>query len=306
MATVLITGTSKGIGLATALKLARAGHTVYATMRDAKRAAQLSEEYVPERLPVHFLVMDVDSDESVAAAIAAIHADAGNIDVLVNNAGLGPIGSVEEMPLAAIRAVMETNYFGVIRCIKAVLPHMRERRSGCIINISSVSGRVTTSPLGPYSATKHALEAISEALAQEVKAFNIRVAIVEPGIIDTPMAHGIGVPLPATIYPQQRRMAAYFDARLRHSATDPQVVAEKIQSIIESGTWILRHPAGAGAEQSIEGRKATSDEDYIALQAADDDTWYRIMEERTGLSIRPKDLPQRLKPHLPPGRLRHG
>lgn len=287
MATVLITGTSKGIGLSTALTLARAGHAVYATMRSADRVAQLSEEYVPEGLPIHFSVMDVDSDESVATGIANIYAEAGNIDVLVNNAGLGLIGSVEEMPLAIFRQVMETNYFGAIRCIKAVLPHMRERRSGCIINVSSVAGRVTTSPLGPYSATKHALEAISEALAQEVKAFNVRVAIVEPGIIETPMTHGIGASRPATLYPQERRMAAYFAARLRNG-TQPLVVAEKIQSIIESGTWILRHPVG-GAEHSIEGRKATSDEDYIALQAADDDTWYSIMEERTGLTIRPKD-----------------
>ncbi len=287
MATVLVTGTSKGIGLTTALALARAGHTVYATLRSAERAVQLSEEYVPEGLPIHFSVMDVDSDASVAKGIADIYAEAGFIDVLVNNAGLGLVGSVEEMPLSTIRELMETNYFGAIRCIKAVLPHMRERRSGCIINVSSVSGRVTTSPLGAYSATKHALEAISEALAQEVKAFNIRVAIVEPGIIDTPMTQKIGLPLPATIYPQERRMAAYFAARLRNG-TDPLAVAEKIQSIIESGTWTLRHPVGPGAEQSIEGRKTTTDEDYIALQSADDNTWYSIMEERTGLTIRPK------------------
>jgi NAD(P)-dependent dehydrogenase (short-subunit alcohol dehydrogenase family) len=287
MATVLITGTSKGIGLVTALTLARAGHAVYATLRSETRAAELNEECAQANLPVSFSVMDVDSDESVLAAIDAIYKAAGPIDVLVNNAGIERNGSIEELPLAAFREVMETNYFGVLRCTKAVLPHMRARRSGCIINISSVAGRVSTSPLGPYAATKYAIEAISEALAQEMKAFNVRVAIVEPGIIDTPMANGIGLPMPTSRYPQQRRMANYFAARLRQG-TDPMVVAEKIQSIIESGTWILRHPVGPGAESSIEGRNATSDEDYIALQAADDNTWYNIMEERTGLSIRPK------------------
>jgi NAD(P)-dependent dehydrogenase (short-subunit alcohol dehydrogenase family) len=288
MATVLVTGTSKGIGLVTALTLARAGHAVYATVRSATRAAELTEKCAQASLPISFSVMDVDSDESVLAAIDAIYKQAGPIDVLVNNAGIERNGAIEELPIAAFREVMETNYFGVLRCIKAVLPHMRARRKGCIINISSVAGRVTTSPLGPYAATKHAVEAISEALAQEMKAFNVRVAIVEPGIIDTSMANGIGLPVPPSRYPQQRRMAAYFAARLRHG-TDPLVVAEKIQSIIESGTCILRHPVGPGAEQSIEGRKTITDEDYIALQAAEDDTWYSIMEERTGLQIRPKN-----------------
>jgi len=287
MATVLVTGTSKGIGLVTALTLARAGHAVYATLRSATRAAELNEQCAQASLSLTFSVMDVNSDESVLASVDAVHRAAGPIDVLVNNAGIERNGAVEDLPLAAFREVMETNYFGVLRCIKAVLPHMRARRSGCIINISSVAGRVTTSPLGPYAASKYALESISEALAQEVKAFNVRVAIVEPGIIDTPMTHEIGTPAPPSRYPQQRRMARYFAARLRNG-TDPTVVAEKIQSIIESGTWILRHPVGPGAEASIEGRRATTDEDYIALQAADDDTWYSVMEERTGLPIRPK------------------
>ena len=108
--------------------------------------------------------------------------------MLVNNAGVERSGSVEELPLAEIRAVMETNYFGALRCIQAVVPHMRQRRNGCIINIASVAGRIANSPLGCYAASKFALEAISEALGQEMKTFNVRVAIVEPGIIDTPMA----------------------------------------------------------------------------------------------------------------------
>ena len=128
----------------------------------------------------------------------------GPIDVLVNNAGIDRSGSVEELPLADFRAVMETNYFGVIRCIQAVLPAMRQRRSGCIINVSSVAGHISSAPLAPYSASKFALEALSESLAQEVKPFNVRVAIVKPGIIDTPMARHIGVALGASPYPQQR------------------------------------------------------------------------------------------------------
>jgi len=288
LSTVLITGTSKGIGLATALTLARGGHTVYATMRNVDRAAELAEEAATDLLPIHYSVMDVDSDESVATAIAAIYETAGPIDVLVNNAGVERNGSIEELAMDDFRAVMETNYFGAIRCAKAVIPHMRERRSGLIVNITSVAGRVSTSPLGPYAASKFALEALSEALAQEMKTFGVRVAIVEPGIIDTPMAHGIETPLPASLYPQQRRMAAYFAAALK-TPTPPSLVAEKIQSIIESGTWQLRHPVGPGAEPLLESRKATSDEDYIAFHGLpDDDAWYAIMEQRTGMVLRPK------------------
>jgi len=290
LATVLITGTSKGIGLATALTLARAGHTVYATMRSADRAAELAEEAAKELLPIHYSVMDVDSDESVASAIAAIQQAAGPLDVLVNNAGVERNGSIEELSMGDFRAVMETNYFGAIRCDKAVIPHMRQRRSGLIVNITSVAGRVSTSPLGPYAASKFALEALSEALAQEMKTFGVRVAIVEPGVIDTPMAQGITDrygPERASLYPQRARMAAYFAAALK-TPTPPSLVAEKIQSIIESGTWQLRHPVGPGAEPLLESRKATSDEDYVAFHGmADDDAWYTAMEQRTGMVLRP-------------------
>ena len=287
MATVLITGASKGIGHITALTLGRAGHTVYATMRNPARARELAAEFDQLKLPIHVSVMDVDSDDSVSDAVAAIHLAAGDIDVLVNNAGVERNGSIEELSMADIRATMETNYFGAIRCIKAVVPHMRKRRNGCIINVTSVAGRVATSPLGVYAASKHALEALSEALAQEMKSFNVRVAIVEPGIIDTPMAREIEEPAPDSPYPHRRRYGHFFTARLRN-APPPTVVAEIIQSIIESGTWQLRHPAGPDAQPLLDRRKATTDEDYIAIHSADDDTWYTRMEQATGLSIRPR------------------
>lgn len=285
MATVLITGTSKGIGYSTALTLARAGHTVYATLRNPDRAKELTAEFAQQSLPIHVSIMDVNSDDSVADAVAAIYQAAGNIDVLVNNAGVERNGSTEDLSMDDIRSVMETNYFGAVRCIKAVLPHMRKGRNGCIVNVTSVAGRVSTSPLGAYAASKFALEALSESLAQEMKSFNVRVAIVEPGIIDTQMAHGIEQPLPESVYPQQRRMAAYFAAALQ-TPRSPLLVAEKIQSIIESGTWQLRHPVGPGAQELLDRRLATADEDYIALQALDDDTWYSIMEQSTGMVIR--------------------
>src|SRR5882724_978091 len=142
MASVLITGTSTGIGLATALALGRSGHKVYATMRNPSRAPELGAKAAEEKLPIKISVMDVDSDSSVATGIANILKDAGPIDVLVNNAGVERNGSIEELPMADFKAVMETNYFGAIRCIKALVPDMRQRKSGCIINVTSVAGRI--------------------------------------------------------------------------------------------------------------------------------------------------------------------
>ena len=156
MASVLITGTSKGIGLETALAFGRAGHKVHATMRSPSQSPALAQTAAREKLPIMVSQMDVDSDESVTHAIAGIQKDHGAIDVLVNNAGVGRAGSVDELPLAEIRAVMETNYFGAVRCIQAVLPAMRQRRSGCIINVTSIGGRISSPPLTPYNASKWA------------------------------------------------------------------------------------------------------------------------------------------------------
>jgi NAD(P)-dependent dehydrogenase (short-subunit alcohol dehydrogenase family) len=288
MASVLITGTSTGIGLATALTLGRAGHKVYATMRNPARAPELGLKAAQEKLPVKISVMDVDSDESVKASIANIRKDAGHIDVLVNNAGVERNGSVEELSMADFRAVMETNYFGPLRCIQELVPQMRQRKSGCIINVTSVAGRISSSPLAPYTASKFALEALSEALAQEMKTFNVRVAIVEPGIIDTPMARRLEEPLHPSPYSQQRRFAHLFAAALKNPAS-PNFVAEKILSIIDSGTWQLRHPVGPDAAPFLKWRESMTDEEWVEIHAADDDTWYRRMEGDFGMAIRPRN-----------------
>ena len=147
MPTVLITGSSTGIGLATALAFGRAGHIVAAAMRSPARAPQLAEIAAREELPITVFTMDVDSDSSVAESVAKITKSIGPIDVLVNNAGIERMGSIEQLALADFRAVMETNYFGVIRCLQAVLPSMRARASGCIINIASVAGKIAMAPM---------------------------------------------------------------------------------------------------------------------------------------------------------------
>jgi NAD(P)-dependent dehydrogenase (short-subunit alcohol dehydrogenase family) len=261
-------------------------------MRNPDKAPQLRETLANEKLPVMVLTMDVDSDESVAAAASIIRSQAGYIDVLVNNAGIERRGSIEELPLEDFRATMETNYFGALRCIRTFLPEMRQKRSGCIINVSSVAGRIACSPLAPYSASKFALEAVSEALAQEVKPFNIRVAILQPGIIDTPMARRIEAPPGESHYPQCRRFAGMFGASLENP-TPPSVVAEKIREIIDSGTWQLRHPVGDTAGPFLGWRAGMTDDEWVNWGALDDETWYERVQNDFGLDAHPRERRRR-------------
>jgi NAD(P)-dependent dehydrogenase (short-subunit alcohol dehydrogenase family) len=286
MSTVLITGSSTGIGFASALAFGRAGHSVAATMRNPAKAPELADIAKRERLPITVFTMDVDSDSSVSESMARIGKTMGEIDVLVNNAGIERMGSVEQLPMTEFRAVMETNYFGVIRCIQAVLPAMRSRRSGCIINIASVAGQIAMSPMASYTASKYALEALSECLAQEVKPFGIRVAIVEPGIIDTAMARNIGTADAPSIYPQRRRNAGLFAASLANPAP-PSLVADMVLEIATSGTWQLRHPVGPDAAPFLGWRKQMSDEAWVDFGALDDEAWYDRVKTDFGLDARP-------------------
>jgi len=292
MTKVLVTGTNKGIGFATTIALARAGHTVYAAMRNPDRGRALREITLKERLPISIVQMDVDSDDSVAAATSAIRAEAGSIDALVNNAGIVRPGSIEGLAFDDFKATMETNYFGALRTIRAWLPDMRARRSGCIVNVSSVAGRIACSPLGPYSASKFALEALSEALAQEVRPFNIRVAIVQPGIIDTAMAHQVENAAADAAYPQVRRFGHMFEASLE-TPTPAATVAERIRAIVESGTRTLRNPVGPDAEGFLGWRASMTDEDWIAWGALSDDDWYERVRNEFGLDAGAKRLASR-------------
>lgn len=284
MKSVIITGTSKGIGLETALAFARAGYKVFATMRNPENAAALKEKIEEESLPITISAMDVDSDESVKQCIGAILEENGSIDVLVNNAGIERHGSIEELTMEDFKSVMETNYFGVLRCTKALLPLMRKKRNGCIINVASVAGKIANTPLGAYTASKFALEAVSESLAQEVKAHNIRIAIVEPGIINTQMANDISVN-DTSIYPQSKRFAGLFAASLK-TPTSASLVADKILEIANSETWQLRHPVGPDAIPFLQWRASMTDEEYVDWNAANDEDWYNAVQNTFGLDAR--------------------
>lgn len=285
MAIAVVTGSSTGIGLATAATLARAGHTVYATMRNPKTGGEeLRTIAERESLPLHTVELDVDSDESVRTAFASILSEAGRIDVLVNNAGVGGGGAVEETPVAAFRAVMETNFFGALRCIQAVVPGMRERRSGCIVNITSIAGRFSHAPQAAYASSKFALEALSECLAQEMKAFGVRVAIVEPGVIATSIFGKLQPPPADSKYPHSRRIAELFRASLENPVS-PYVVGEKIREIVDSGTWKLRHPVGPDAEGLLAWRASMSDEQWVEWGAISDEQWVEYVRQNFHLNV---------------------
>ncbi|MGB6684100.1 MAG: SDR family oxidoreductase [Candidatus Acidiferrum sp.] len=182
---VLITGATDGLGKATALLLARRGYRVFAAGRSVEKRAQLDVLAREGKLPLETLELDVCNDASVQQAVAAVLAKAGSIDFLINNAGVNFTASVEDLRLEDWRRQFETNFFGVLRVTQAVVPHMRARRSGRIVMMSSVSGFVTAPTQGAYSSSKFALEAMSNALRLELYPFGVQVVLIEPGYIVT-------------------------------------------------------------------------------------------------------------------------
>jgi NAD(P)-dependent dehydrogenase (short-subunit alcohol dehydrogenase family) len=284
MLKIVVTGTSRGIGLSTALELARAGHQVIATMRNPAGSPELLDLAAKENVSLRVEMMDVDSDASVKQAFDTILTE-GPVDVLVNNAGVERMGTIEETPLADFRTCMDTNYFGAIRCIQSVIRPMRERGSGAIINVSSIAGKISLSPMTPYTASKFALEALTEALAQEMQAFGVRVAIVEPGIIDTRMARNIGGMGNSRVYPHLRRCAAMFEATIAAGAGQPLLVAQKVREIIESGTWQLRHPVGPDAEPFLAWRGSMNDEKWVQWGGQNDSDWLKAVKADFGMDL---------------------
>jgi NAD(P)-dependent dehydrogenase (short-subunit alcohol dehydrogenase family) len=282
MPKVLITGCSRGIGYETSLLLARAGHEVIATLRDPA-ACDLAKVAGEAKLPITVLPLDVDDDASVAAVFDE-HAD--SIDALVNNAGIYSINAVEDESIEQMQRVMLTNFFGAVRCVKKVLPAMRKRRSGCIINVTSIAGRVAFFGTGIYCASKFALEAFSESLAQEVAAHGIRVALVEPGIIDTAMATtNLPQYAPGTVYPHGRRLRAFFLNPDKPEAPT-NLVSEKIRQVIEGDDRRLRYPVGPDMMPLLGWRVSLSDEEWIGLGALASDADYnrRVLQD-TGVNL---------------------
>ncbi len=182
---MLVTGATDGLGRATAILLAERGYRVFAGGRNAERRAALEELARGKNLPLEVLELDVTSDASVEAAVAEIERRAGPVGVLVNNAGIGIGAAMEEISIADLRKQFETNLFGVLRVTQRVLPEMRKRRRGRIVNMSSVAGKLAGPIIGPYCASKHAIEAVSDSMRLELYPFGVQVILIEPGFIAT-------------------------------------------------------------------------------------------------------------------------
>ncbi len=264
MPRALITGCSTGIGRATAVELTKHGYEVVAT---ARRPESIEDLDVAGKL-----ALDVDDDASVARAVA----EAGEIDVLVNNAGFGIHGPVEKMPLDTIRRLFETNVFGVIRTVQAFAPQMRGRGRGAIVNVSSVSGRVSAPLGGFYSATKYAVEALSEALHYELGHFGVRVVIIEPGIIETRFdTNRVITNCDEPPYDElDEQWHASREKLQQGPAPGPELVAQTIAEALTTGEPKLRWPVGADADLVLEVRNSSTDEEFeAAMRAALGLTW---------------------------------
>lgn len=289
----LITGTSTGIGHATALHLGRLGYKVYASMRDTAKAGALRAQAEAEGLALEIETLDVSDNQSMLACVERIIAAEGRIDVLINNAGLSSSSPVETYPEDEHRALFEANYWGPVKLTQAVLPGMRERRHGAIVNLSSFLGRVAWANQAAYCASKFAVEAFSEALAQEVASFGIRVAIIEPGVVtsaifeNTPVHYDRASPYK----PAMRRNGRFFGVGIP-SASPATQVAAVIAGALAAEQPKLRYPVGFGI-QAIDRRAAMSDEEFVALGALSDPDYYRALREKLDLDLEPEE-PSRL------------
>jgi len=268
----LVTGSSSGIGFETAILLARSGYHTYASMRNIKKSKKITDMAEKKNLSLQFVELDVNNDNSVKDAIDKIVREKNRIDVLVNNAGYGLFGSLEDMSLEEIKSQFETNFFGVIRVIQNSLPIMRKQQGGgFIVNISSVGGRMSVPVLSAYNSTKFALEGMSESLSYELEPFGIRVVIIEPGFIRTNIMNSSILSKKSQVpnspyFSLTQKVAKHFNSMVNDpSSTHPEEVAKTILKAITSESQQLRYTVGNDANLIIQAKKTMLDSDFENL-----------------------------------------
>jgi NAD(P)-dependent dehydrogenase (short-subunit alcohol dehydrogenase family) len=288
-AVAIVTGANSGIGRATAVRLAAQGWRVFGTVRRVASATKLMGMADGAGTTVEIIEVDVADDDSVGAGVAAVLGQTGRVDVLVNNAGIAANATVEEAPPARYLDVFNVNVCGAVRCIQAVLPSMRARGTGCIVNVTSVAGRLAALAQAPYVASKWALEGVSEELALEVAPFGIRVVIIEPGVTKTAMfPKNVDSPNITGAYEgHYRRMFQMYAAGIPN-ATDPFEVADVIHHAVTTDQPRLRYTTSWGGDAIVSGRRRLSDEEWVAMGAAVDDAdYYARFAAAFGLDIAP-------------------
>jgi NAD(P)-dependent dehydrogenase (short-subunit alcohol dehydrogenase family) len=266
---ILITGCSSGFGMLAALAFARRGDTVFATMRSLEKARPLREAAAAENLPLEIVRLDVTEPASVEGAVADAIAKAGRIDVLVNNAGIGAVAAIEDFDDDEILQVFETNLFGAIRTIRAVLPHMRAQRGGRIVNVGSLSGVVPSPFRGVYSATKSGLASVTEALFFELHPFGIHASVIEPGFFATS--------IDANRMRTRRQGASAYAPLLEKyepggsnlpqgsKRVDPRPVVDAIVQAATEDNPRRHYIVGADAQTLHDLRKRLPDDEFAAL-----------------------------------------
>ena len=265
--TCIVTGANSGIGRSTAITLAKNDYTVFATMRSLERGEKLRGIAQELNLVIKAVELDVSDTDSVNQGINEILDQTDQIDVLINNAGVGSNAVIEDVDIESDKSVFETNFWGVVRCIQAVLPTMRQQKSGHIIQVSSIAGRVGLPAQPIYSASKWALEGLSENLAHDLSSFGVRVSIIEPGVTRTAIL-GKNNTVPQNddfenIYARMLDMYMQgIEANIR-----PEAVSETILQCLESSSKQLRWPVAWGAETMINARHdgSVSDEEWVKI-----------------------------------------
>jgi NAD(P)-dependent dehydrogenase (short-subunit alcohol dehydrogenase family) len=267
--TAVVTGSSSGIGFETSLLLAKNGFRTYATVRNPDKAKAIRDILDKGELPISLIELDVDSDKSVEDAVHKINDESKRIDVLVNNAGYALVGALEDLSIDEIKAQFETNVFGAIRIMKAVLPIMRKQKGGTIVNVSSIGGRVGL-PLCPaYHGTKFALEGLSESMRFETDSYGVKIILIEPGTIRTNFLSNAKVgqktaelssPYLPKLQTLQKAWGPIFD-----KGTPPEEVAKVILKAVTSDNPSMRYMIGDDAIQLNEAKKRMSDLEFEGL-----------------------------------------
>lgn len=270
----VVTGSSSGIGLETSLTLARNGFHTYATMRNLKKSTNIKEVANKEGLPLYPIELDVNDDVSVKNAIdkiilATTESEERRIDVLVNNAGYALFGAFEDLSMSELKAQFETNFFGIVRVTQAVLPVMRKQRSGIIVNISSIAGRIGFPITSAYISTKFALEGLSESIAYELEPFGIKVVIIEPGVIKTNFMKRIVIAKNAlNANSSYSKLLEKFQSALGsmfQKGTPAEEVAKVILHAVTTTNPNSRYTVGEDAATLIDMKKKMSDGEFHKL-----------------------------------------
>jgi NAD(P)-dependent dehydrogenase (short-subunit alcohol dehydrogenase family) len=264
--TVLVTGCSSGIGLATCHVLSRNNFMTYGTVRNFSKANNIRDLIDKENLPLKILHLDVNNDKSIKLAVRKILTDTGRIDVLINNAGFGMFGPIEEISTQEIKKQFDTNFFGIFRLIKAIVPIMRNQRNGIIVNISSMVGRFGVPLNSAYVSSKFAVEGLSESISFELDEFGIRVIVIEPGVVKSDFFRNVkvkGMNSDSPYHHLMERRVTFLDKAMKNSSTSSYDVANTILTALNSKDPKFRYVIGNDATNSVRMRNSLSDEKFM-------------------------------------------